>query len=59
MLHTDVGMFRVTAVGLYPEEFITFHCVLNVCSFEALLLCLSHFRKGTNSSLARRHWLAD
>lgn len=37
MLRTDVGMFRVTAAGLYPEEFITFHYVLNVCSFEAFV----------------------
>lgn len=27
-------------------------------ALKALLLCLSHFRKGTNSSLARTHWLA-
>lgn len=37
MLRTDIGMFRVTAAGLYPEEFITFHYVLNVCSFEAFV----------------------
>lgn len=37
MLHMDAGMFRATAAGLCPEEFITFHCVLNVCSFEAFV----------------------
>lgn len=58
MLHRDIGMLRVTAAGLCLEEFITFHCVLNVCSFEAFVASLSHFRKGMNSSLARRHWLA-
>lgn len=26
-------------------------------ALKPLLLCLSHFRKGMNSSLARRHWL--
>lgn len=26
-------------------------------ALKPLLLCLLHFRKGTNSSLARRHWL--
>lgn len=37
MLRMDIGMFRVTAAGLCPEEFITFHCVLHVCSFEAFV----------------------
>lgn len=37
MLHRDIGMFRVTAAGLCPGEFVTFHCVLNVCSFEAFV----------------------
>lgn len=27
-------------------------------ALKPLLLCLSHFRKGTNSSLVRTHWLA-
>lgn len=37
MLHTDIGMFRVTVAGLCPGEFVTFHCVLNVCSSEAFV----------------------
>lgn len=37
MLRMDIGMFRVTAAGSWPEVFVTFHCVLHVCSFEAFV----------------------
>lgn len=37
MLHMDIGLFRITTAGLCPEEFITFYCVLHMCSFEAFV----------------------